>query len=343
MKRNFFHTEFATHAGFSSQMPRVLKYTIENRVFLLSPLEVDRMVSSIRMILQSPLAQYFDRIIRTSSLRYFAALNITDKNSSIPELLTATNLSLDMRQALTQNSSMALPEIRDKVLLNVTGYMKFNHTEGQYELKAIDLFQQMVVRGHLCMSYFDHEEWLNPSLAEFAVRSYSMILSNIIARYYDLTLLEQMSIAGVFAFLYSGLLSDKGSPNDPPLFNKCTFIGTRNDMENVKSLCQEHMENGDFTLTKAAEAISQIGPERMRKFSVSEINILCGNLGPDSLSTMIAFEYPPYWIYFLLLALSGTKIPLIFQMNNQRLMQEGKSKFLTRLLADANLFDSTRG
>lgn len=344
MKRNFFYTEFATHAGFQSQIPRVLKYTIDNRTAFLPKEEFQQLASSIRRILQSPLAQFFERILVTDGLKYFSAINDQNKGGSIPELLTATNITLDMKQADEYKTQISLPEIQNKTLLNVSSCLRPNKIDGGFEVNVVDLFQQMVVRGHLVMSYFDSDgQWLNPYLAEFTVRSYSMILSSMIARYYDLTLTEQMSIAGILAFFYASLLSpDKSDPTRPPLFFRCTFIGNRIDQENIISLCQEESKKG-MTLTGASAIIASIMPERMKSFSVSELNILCGNLGPDTISSMIALEYPPYWVYFLLLALSGTKIPLVFQMNNQKLMQQGRSQFLHQLLMDDALFTLQRG
>ena len=338
--RNLFHTEFATYAGFSVQIPNVIKYTTNNRHYLLSPEEVDRMARSIRMILQSPLTQFFNRIVDTGGLQHYAALNITEKGGSVPELLTANNITLDLKQAL-DNQAITLPETRNKVLLNVTGCLKFNRPEGQYDIKIVDLFQQLVVRGCLCMGYFDQDDWLNPTLAEFTVRSYSMILSNMIARYYDLTLMEQMTVAGIFAFYYCQKFSRDGVI-DPPLFNRCTFLGSRNDLENIRKIClADH--NDVLTLSETAEIIKNNSPERMRNFSNNEVNILCGNLGPDTITTLLALEYPPYWVYMLLLALSGTKIPLTFQLNNQRLMNEGRSRFLSNMLSSNNLFNLSRG
>lgn len=60
---------------------------------------------------------------------------------------------------------------------------------------------------------------------------------------------------------------------------------------------------------------------------------LAGTLGGDIIVTEIALDYPPYWVYLLALALSGQKIPLIYQLNMQRLMTDGKTKFLQQLLA----------
>lgn len=343
MKRNFFDTEFAIHAGLKSQMPRVLKYTIEHRNSILQYDEFFQLASSIRRILQSPLAQYFERVIASEGLRYFAAMNITEKGGSIPELLTTNSISLDTKQAADDGKQMPLPEINEKVLLNISGCLKPNRLEGGFEVNVVDLFQQMVVRGHLVMSYFDAtKQWLNPSLAEFTIRSYSMILSNMIARYYDLSLLEQMTVAGIFALYYSYLLSPKDcDPTRPPLFYRCTFIGNRNDQENILSISEEEARKG-LTLSAVARLIAANLPERMNKFSVNELNILCGNLGPDTISSMTALEYPPVWVYFLLLTVSGTKIPLVFQLNNQKLMQQCRSTFLHQLLTDDSVFDMAR-
>ena len=342
MKRNFFYTEFATYAGLELQIPNVIKYTTEHRYCILSAAEADRMAGSIRMILTSPLSQFFNRICSVTGLQTFALLNITDKNDTIPELLTSNSLTLDIRQAEDTINKAAIPEVRNKVLVNVTGCIKLNKYTGQYEINSVDLFQQLLVRGQLTMSYYDNLDWLNPVLSEFVVRSYSMILSNMIARYHDLTLLDQMRIAGILAFYYCQLLySGTNKVTDPPIFNRCTFLGSRADLLNIQKLCNDYAPDG-LSIVKVAELITASGPERLHNFTVSELNVLCGSLGTDNLTTLISLEYPPYWVYLLVLALSGAKIPLIFQLNNQKLLNEGKSKFLNTLLTSVPVFNTDR-
>ena len=60
------------------------------------------------------------------------------------------------------------------------------------------------------------------------------------------------------------------------------------------------------------------------------------------IASRIALEYPPYWVYCLLLADSGIKIPMIYQLNNSKLANEGRSKFLSSLLTYEKMFDIRR-
>lgn len=342
MKRRFFDTNFAKVAGLSSQMPRVLRYCIDNRNSFFSSDEMLSLAMSTRNILRTPMAEFFERIVTSDQLNNFAAIYAPEKGSSIPEALTAVSLSIDLGHLPDRSTSSLIPEISNKVLLNLTGIIKADKQYGGYTVSAVDVFQNSVSRGHLCVSYHDADGWLPPYLAEFSAKSYSMILSGIISRYYDLTLQETLTVAGILAYYFCcGLNDERDSDVNPPLFNRCTWIGSRADLDNIVSACREHIDK-EIDINVVATLIKELGPERMGNFSTPDLVAMCGNLGPDLLTSQIALEYPPYWVYMLLLALSGQKIPLVFQMNNQKLANEGRSRFLPQLLTASQLFATRR-
>lgn len=88
--------------------------------------------------------------------------------------------------------------------------------------------------------------------------------------------------------------------------------------------------------------MKKVGPDRMKAFEPQVFLSICGSLGPDAITGRIALEYPPYWVYCLLLALSGVKTPMIYQLNNSRLSQEGRSRFLSAIMSDEQLFNLRR-
>ena len=342
MKRQFFDTGFATFAGLTSQIPRVLRYAIENRNSIFSTSELMQLALSTRNILKTPMASVFERLVSSEKLENFAAIYPNEKGSSIPELLTASNITLDLKQVPDPTLLKSFPELRNKVLINMTGFLRPDRSTGGYTVNAVDLFQNTVVRGHLVASYQDSDGWLTPYLAEYAVKSYSMILSGLISRYYSLTLVETMKVQGVLALFMCQLFSrETDSLVFPPLFNKCTYIGSHTELQELADECESFTKNG-LTVNTLCELIAHVGPDRMKAFDQASFKALCGNLGPDILTSQISLEYPPYWVFIMLLALSGAKLPLIFQMNAQKLTQEGRSKFLHQMLVSDILYDVTR-
>lgn len=342
MKRQFFDTSFAQFAGLDKQIPRVLKYTVESRNDILPTSELMTMAQAIRNILKTPIAEFFDRLVAAEKLSNFAAIYVPKTMGSLPELLTSSNITLDLKQISDTSTIRAVPELRDKVLINLTSVLRQDKSYGGFYVNAVDVFQNLFVRGHLVASYEDSDGWLTPFLGEYAVRSYSMILSGIISRYYSLSLTETLKVTGILALFMCQMLS-RESDNLvlPPLFNRCTHVGNRGELQLLAESC-EHKSKFGLTLDTMVALIAELGPERMAKFDVSAFKSLCGGLGPDLITSAISLEYPPYWVHMLLMALSGTKLPLIYQLNSHRLTADGRSKFLQQLLTADSLFSVDR-
>ena len=342
MKRQFFDTSFAKFAGLDKQMPRVLKYTVESRNDILPTSELMSLSQAIRNILKTPIAEFFDRLVAAEKLNNFAAIYIPKMVGSLPELLTSSNITLDLKQISDTSTIRAIPELRDKVLINLTSVLRRDRNYGGLFVNAVDVFQNLFVRGHLVASYEDSDGWLSPYLGEYTVRSYSMILSGIISRYYSLSLTETLKIAGILSLFMCQLLSrDSDSLVNPPLFNRCTHAGNRGELLMLAEACEEKSKHG-LTLESTVALIAELGPERMSKFDVQSFKSLCGGLGPDLLTSGIALEYPPYWVHMLLMALSGAKLPLIYQLNTHKLTADGRTKFLQQLLTTDSMFSVTR-
>ena len=335
MKRKFFDTSVATIAGFSAQMPRVLRYAVENRSLVFSSLELTSLVQPIRTILKTPMAELFDRLIVSNMLPNFASIYIGVKDASIPELLASNSVTIDLKQAPGSETLRSLPELRNKILVNLTSTLRPNTIQGGFTVNAVDTLQNLFCRGALVASYYDSADWLTPYLAEYTAKSYSMTLAGLISRYYNLSLAETLRIAGIFALYYCGLLTEQMS-GMPPAYTRCTWVGSRNELTQLYQLVQE--SGGINNLMDVCRIIVETGPDKMKAFNMGALFAMAGNLGPDLITSQIALEYPPYWVFQIVLALSGAKIPLIYQLNTQKLTAEGRSKFLVSLFSTESLF-----
>lgn len=341
-KRKFFDTRFATISGLSSQLPRVIKYVVENRNAILSPGDLMTLAQPIRTILKTPMAEFFERLLSGQKFGNFAAIYIPPKEQSVPELLTASSVVLDLKQLPDTSVISSMPMLKDKVIINLTSLLKQDRQTGNLVVNAVDNFQNHFVRGHLVASYNDSDGWLSPYLADYTIKTYSMILSGLISRFYNLTLTETLRVMGILALYMSQMLSrDNDDLVCPNLFNRCTFIGSRAELMSIAESCA-HLSAEGLTMESTCQLISEIGTDKIRKFDLRAFVAFCGNLGPDAITSQIALEYPPYWLYMLILALSGAKLPIIFQMNSQRLTQEGRSKFLQQLIMTESVFDVDR-
>ena len=340
MKRKFFDTWFARFAGLEDQQQRVLKYAVENNQQVLSTNELSMLVQPVRTILKTPMAELFDRLLACDQLTNFAAF-YTPSKDSIPELLTANNITLDLKQFSNGHVVQGMPKLHDKILVNITNTIR-RDGYGEVSINSIDTFQNLFVRGQLVAGYNDLDDWISPSTQEFVIRSYSMILSSMISRYYNLTVVEQMAVCLHFALYMSQMLTGGNiEETHPPIFYRCTTLAKRPQLEEVADACVTVSKDGLDT-GKICGLIAEHGPEKMSKFDQTAMYALCDNLGPDAITSRLALEYPPYWVYLLVLALSGAaKIPLIYQLNAQRLLNEGRSSFLNKLYHE-RVFDLDR-
>lgn len=343
MKQSIFDIGFCKYAGVRAQLPNVLKYALENRNSILSPDETTELANSIRSILKTPISEFFNRMIQMDLLRNFAPLYIP-KGTNIPEILATPMITIDIRQADTKNFLDSIPLLRNKILVNVSSTIKTNHDEKS--ISAVDVFQQYFVRGHLVASYNDTDGWLNPYLAEYVMKTYSMTISGLISRYYNLSLSETLKVAGYFCLYFTHMLSkEKDNLYRPPLFYRCTFLGSNLELEELLDSCHDVIANSDggLSINQVCNDILTVNiNEKMKNFNTAVFLSLCGNLGPDLITSRIALEYPPYWVYMLLLAFSGAKIPLIYQLNSHRLAQDGKTKFLNVLANSNEVFEIRR-
>lgn len=339
MKRKFYDTRFSKTAGIGTQFPQIIKFMIENRRCIMTTQELITIIQPVRTILKSPMTEFFNNLVLADKLPNFAAINLRNINSSIPQILTASNITMDLKQC---NSTLltSLPEIENKIIINITETIRVDRVNGTISLAAVDNFQNLFCRGALVGSYYDADEknsmWLTPSLTEFTLKSYSMILSALISRYYNLSLPEQYKIGAVLAYAMAQRLSV--DPNNPTIFYRATWLGSVADLTDVAKLCEEHVKNGELDLEQMVELIKEVAPDRMKNFNLLAFVQICGNLGPDLQSSYIALEYAPYWVYLIILALSGAKIPLVYQLTNQRLINEGRSTYINALLRCENIF-----
>lgn len=342
MKRKFFDTSFAQSAGLKTQIPRVLKFIVSNQNTALSEAELVALIQPIRTILKTPMAEFFDRILATGSLYNFVAISAVNQQIDIPELVSTSSITLDLKEIDTHGSLRSLRDFTDKVLVDTTATLRQDHSYGNYYVNAVDTFQSLFVRGQMIAAYNDVPVWITPYVAEYILKTYSMILSGIITRYYNLSLPEMMKVGMFCAYFFAQRLFDTLPGTTPDAFFKCTWLGGQNELREFAAQYGATEFNHDIELTELAEILSKNINARMNSFNANVLFTMCGSLGPDVLSSRIALEYPPYWLFTLLQALSGAKIPMIYQLNNQRLTQDGRTKFLNQLMSANTLFSSTR-
>lgn len=331
-KKHLYNIDFAQFAGIKPTAVKALKYLVTNRGCCL-PIHVAERLYADKPLLETPSNTIF-RHLRDEGklLSLFAPLYFDKKASGIPELLLSNEVTLDTAQLSESQILSSFPEFYGKVVVNLSNILRSSrgNTPNEYQVTDMHAMHSLFVKGALVMSYNDSDTWLTPTLGVYIVKSYSMTISGIIAKLYDLTLQEQMTIAAVFAMYMCQVLDkDTGDKTCPSLFNRCTFLGNTTTINNFITAMAEETVNGLDTI-KVCKLISTLGPDRVRGFSPEIFFRTVKSIGTDVVSSMIAIEYPPYWVHQLVVAMSNGKTKLYFELKANRLHEETK-RFLYEL------------
>jgi len=330
-KKHLYNIDFAQFAGIKPTAVKALKFLATNRRYGIAPHVVERLYAD-KPLLETPSNTIFRHLRDEGKLSALFAPLYFDKNASgIPELLLSNEVVLDTAQLSESQILSSFPEFYGKVVVNLSNILRSNrNAPGEYQVTDMHAMHSLFVKGALVMSYNDSETWLTPTLGVYIVKSYSMTISGIIAKLYDLTLQEQLTIAAVFA-MYMCQVLDKDSADKtcPTLFNRCTFLGNTTVLNGLISAMAEETVSGLDT-AKVCKLVSTLGPDRVRGFSPEIFFRTVKSIGTDVVSSMIAIEYPPYWVHQLVVAMSNGKTKLYFELKANRLHEETK-RFLYEL------------
>lgn len=339
MKRKFSDTQFAQTAGFNLSAKSMLKFVVDNQSSVWTLDDLRSLIKPIHTTLKTSTSQIFDLLTNRDCLSNFAVINVSSKETNIPELLTASNITLDLKYIPGSDILRPYRQLANKVLVNITSCLNKNRSLETETVNDIASLQAFFIRGQYCLTYQDDDDWLGGSLTEYILKSYSIILSAMISRQYSLDLQDQIAAGMWFAaFMASRLDNDTGIPR---MLYRATWFTSQQRIREFIQENEEILSRGIKDLDELCQHISQITP-RMKNFNDVILRSICGSLGPDNLTSRIALEYPPYWAYLILCALSGDKMSLLYQLNNNRLTNEGRSKYLAGMF-QTNHFYQVRG
>ena len=330
-QKSFFDTGFSQVSGSRITATKALRYLIQSRNCILPEASIERLYSD-KPMLETPMNVLFRHLREEGkALSLFAPVYLTSKMGSIPEFLTSMDVTFDTAQLTENYLTASLPELAGKTVVNLGDVLRTNRNQpGEYSLMDTTTLHNRYVRGAMVMSYNDSDGWLTPALGVYLAKSYTMVISAIIAKFYDLVLQEQMTIGAVLTmYMCQQLMSSRDDYHRPALWNRCTYLGSTTELERFAAAMRDHTDTA-LTIKDVCDLISKLGPARMHNFSPEVFYRLTRTLGSSTTSSLIAVEYPPYWCYELCVAMSNGKTKLYFDMKANRLQEEAK-RFLYEL------------
>ena len=346
MIKYFWNTHFAKITGYSDLTKILVKYLIQNRSIIAPPVQLES-IYQIKPYTKTIINELFERCVNSGYISEFATAipidNKTITNIGIPDLLTASAITVDFK-----NNPEALPlssfyELNNKLLVNIGGLVKINEQTRSLLVSDINELHSMYVRSMLVRSFSVSDGWLSPNITNYIVKAYALSLANLIGRSESLTFPEQINVAMIFALYMSQQFArTDDDPAKPRNFYRCTYLGSINDLEDIASRAADRARNG-LTLQDCCELVAELGPQRLQKFNIGTFYRTGVLLGPntDPLTTRIALEYAPYFTYMLLNVLSGSRGgSLQIQLKQNRLIGAESKRFTDELKVSQSLFSN---
>lgn len=300
------------------------------------------LVRGITPIIRSPMSEAFLYIKKEDLLKNVCYIsNITDRKSSLPELLTITDLTVYGKQVRAVKQSYFKGAWTD------IGPMLSNPKDrfDTVTIKSANEIIASTTRAILCMAYEDSKDWLNSKGKVFVIDVYSRAMGTIVNRLYKLDVEESAIVRYAFAYYYASLLTDKrDSNNAPEILNRCTqlFQNGKVNMEVLAERMYNIVGKSDVTMEHVAEFVVQHGPSRAKGFDASNVYRSLFNSSKNSVATFIAADYPPYMVYLILRAVSGDKHPILTNVLNNMFTRQQVTAEVGNIVKDKSTYSGIR-
>jgi len=321
-KNSIFNTNACRTTINALQLKELTSFLIKYRSLL--PIVDTKPMLLTKTMMETPINTVYSRFVEWNKDKLFGFIKIPTDIAS-PEIITYTHVALDTKQFKDVSEELyrsicVAPEFADKIVFNVTPLVKRNN-----ELNNTSIFQSLFVRDLLSRSFYNTNDfWLTPPLIQYMCKTYSMSVAASIGAVFGLTTAEIQMVAVIFALYFLQQVSDAQSA-EIVLRNSNRYIfGNSADVLNVISRVKDVLgpDYATMTLDNACSCVGAMGINRLSEVNRRFLYNRMRSFGPDVNSTAIALEYPPYWLYLILLASSGQKIGLMNFMKKWGMLKE---------------------
>ena len=308
-----------------NQISDLVTFLVSYRDRLLMPDDVVGRILTQRPLTRTPISTLFSHAVESGKVSPLVRmLNVPGALHDVPEVVTYQYVTFDVLQfpAFSEGFRRALDhtKFKDALLLNVTPWIA-----GSGNVSDLLALQSAIVRDLLVRSYFKASgTWISPQVTRYNAKIYSMSLAALVAGTYNLTYMEQKVVAGIFAYFFlSQCLSER---DVEPFFRasaNALHMEKSADVDLVVQLMKAIAKPAaSWTLSDAVGCIHQIGIERLKTLSTHVLYTKARSWGPDVYTSALALEYPPYFVYLLLMIASGRKTSLAFTLKKLSLDRE---------------------
>jgi hypothetical protein len=325
-----------------SDLKQLSRFIIENRdeITINHERKVE-LLNGISTLSKTPISDVFNNY-KDKIIDMFSLIDLSS-TSNIPDLLFWKHFNTDVKivkqlDKNIYNSLCTFREYQDKVIYNITDILSTDKTKIANNHSIL----KIISRDLCSRSYFNYSEmWLTGKLLRELCALYSMSISATISRIYNFDYQEQAFIATIFAYYFS-LKCIKDNDDVKSFVISMTELGDRMVIRTTLSRIDENLEEDGIELnnqTNLIKVLKGLSPKRIDNMTVKVFNTIGRNFNLDQISSIISLEYPPYWLYNVLCAISGDKSNLAFTFKRLNTMKKA-IEFGKSLVSDKAFRDS---
>lgn len=346
-RQNIFST-----VSVASVMPPVLvqnllDFLINNRSAIL-PADKRIELFKTRFSGHSILSDIVHRLTIVGKDQAYNLIRLPAKTVALREAVDMTFIPNDILQMKDVAPSFSktlslIPELDDKLIINVTDITKSNG-----DFSDVTQFHYRVVRDFLSRNFYTSvgNVWISPTLVRYVAKVYSMTIGGQLAKIVGLSPAVQSFVQTVFCAFFVGKMS---SPDVAPDFMKIhgrhMSLPDLADLNQILALIKDVLDKPVPTsLEEVCKVIDAYGHDQLSgahgpRITRPVLNMKFNSLFNDGHLSVIALEYPPYFLFLILLVLSDIRIGLSFPMKNLSLIREGK-EVMDQTIRSTTFFNS---
>lgn len=340
MKTTLEDTYIAQTSKIDDYARNARKFLIDNvHQITFSDDEERKIINTRDSMMHTPMSDLYQQASVEEKLSAIRLL-VLDKIDKIPSYFLISWLDIDtltLRQTDKQSADVlnSITEYRDKILVDVTSY----YSDKKRAITDTSSFYGRIVRNLLCRSYHTSQRlWLSPNIIYLLAKFYAIILSTKIGKIYNLNYKEQMVAATALTVYFVNKCSDQDEVIDP-MMGKMDFVRKNIDTKPIYEFIEEKYTNASYDLEGVIQTILEFSPSRISNFTKSTFYSMNAHLTSNQMISLIALEYPPYWCYLILSALSGDKSNLFHSIRSLNLKSDAVS-FQVDLLKSSSFIRS---
>lgn len=303
------------------------------------------LLRNVNTMTYSPISTMYRNIVQANLLDVVYPFSFSKGSvKDIPEVLTIDDVLIDGLHVPT-----SVPSNMQKVWVNLTPMISYNMKDRNDPVRISDIPKTVstIVKAILCTSYNDSEEWLPLKISDFIIEFYTMAMSSVLIRAFNLDYEESHLIKLLFAWHYAALLDSPKSKDDVPkllIRNRKLFKGMsgQDQMDEIFARINEVKNGRPMSISIITEVIKAHGPSRMNRIRTGDIYRMFALSSADNTSMMIAADYPPYFLHQVLNTVSGSKHPILNNVLNTKMNRMNVNKIIDTVIRSREIFEGAQ-